>query len=118
MSEIKPNGCKKYYKHHGAEVGKAYSYMYIFEVGAFDRVQIKSGIPQITHSKKNVPTTFSHKYWIWFNVDKEDPRNLSHKSACLSTFRQDWEYCHRYKLKILLSSESIRHRAKVHKVMR
>ncbi len=40
-SEIKPNDCNKHYKRHGFDVDKAPNYMYIFEVGAFDRVQIK-----------------------------------------------------------------------------
>ncbi len=75
--------------------------MYIFEVGAYDRVHIKCKIPEFTHSKKNVTTTFTPKYWIWLNVDSEDSRGLSHKSACLRPFTPDWEYCKTYSLKNL-----------------
>ncbi len=39
--EITPNDCKKHYKRHGFDEVKAPNYMYIFEIGAFDRVQIK-----------------------------------------------------------------------------
>ncbi len=73
--------------------------MYIFEVRAFNRVQIKCRIPEFTHAKKSVPTTFSPKYWIWLNVSRDDPRGLSHKSACQRPFTLEWEYCKKYNLK-------------------
>ncbi len=72
--------------------------MYIFKVSAFDRVQIKCKLPEYTHARRKVPTTFTPKYWIWLKVDKDDPRGLSHRSSCPCSFTSDWEYCHRHGL--------------------
>ncbi len=67
--------------------------MYIFEVGVIERVIIKSKLPEHTHTEKNVPTTYSPKVWVWLNVDRDDPRGLSHKSAYPHLFTPEWEYC-------------------------
>ncbi len=97
-SEIQPNDCKKHYLCHGFIEQKAPNYIYIYRVGAFDRVQIKCKAPEYTHARRNVPTTYTPKYWIWLNVDRDDPRGLSHRSACPHPFTPKWEYCKKYGL--------------------
>ncbi len=100
-NEIKPNDYKKRYLRHEFDEVKAPNYMYIFKVGAFDRVQTKCKILEFTLTKKKVPTTFTTKYWIWLNVDRDDPRGLSYKSTCPHPFTPLWEYCKKYRLKYL-----------------
>ncbi len=85
--------------------------MYIFEVGTFDLVQIKCKLPEFTHTKRNIPTTYSTKYWIWIHVDRDDPRCLSHKRACPCPFTPEWEYCKKYNFKSL--TELKEHQVKV-----
>ncbi len=79
---MKPNDCKRHYVCHG--------------FGAFDRVQIKCKIPEYTNVRRKVPTTYTPKYWIWFNVDRDDPRGLSHRNACPRPFTPHWDYCKKH----------------------
>ncbi len=58
LSEIKPNDCKKHYLRHGFDEQKAPNYMYIYRVGAFNKVQIKCKAPEYTHARRKVPTTY------------------------------------------------------------
>ncbi len=92
-SEIKPNDCKRHYICHGFDDEKAPNHMYIFKVGAFDRLQIKCKLPEYTQARRKVPTAYTPKYWIWLNVVRDDPRGLSHRSACPRPFTPDWDYC-------------------------
>ncbi len=36
--------------------------------------------------------------WIWLNVDRDDPRGLSHRSTSPHPFTPEWEYCKKYGL--------------------
>ncbi len=80
--------------------------MYIFKVGAFDRVKIKCKLPEYTHARRKVPTTYTPKYWIWLNVDKNDPRGLSDRSTCPCPFTPDWDYCKKHGLNNLAEMKS------------
>ncbi len=82
--------------------------MYIFKVSAFNKVQIKCKLSEYTHARRKVPTTYTPTYWIWLNVDRDDPRGLSHRSACPRPFTPDWDYCKKHGLNNLAEMNIIR----------
>ncbi len=73
-SESKDSDYLKDFKHHGFDYTKACNYMSIYKIGAINRVNIKLQYPEFTHTKTRKNTKYTLKYWIWLNVDKEDPR--------------------------------------------
>ncbi len=97
-SEIKPNDCKKHYLRHGFNEPEAPNYVYIYIVGAFDRIQIKiKPLNTVMPAGKFIPHIPQN--WIRLNVDNH--KGLSHRSACSRPFTFVWEYCKKYGINIL-----------------
>ncbi len=80
-SESKDCDCLKHFKLHGFDDTKARNYMNIYKIGAINRVNIKLQYPEFTHPEIRKTTTYTPEYWIWLNVDKEDPRGPHHKNS-------------------------------------
>ncbi len=74
--------CLKHFKCHGFDDTKALNYMSIYKIGAIKRVNIKTQYTEFTHTELRKTTTYTPKYWIWLNVDKDDPRELCHNNSC------------------------------------
>ncbi len=73
--------------------------MNIYKVAAIHRVNIKLQYTEFTHTEVRKTTIYTPKYWIWLNVDTEDPRGPHHKNSCLRPFTTNWEYCVNHNLK-------------------
>ncbi len=100
-SESKDSDCLKHFKCHGFDDTKAQSYMIIYKVAAIHRVNIKLQYPGFTQTKVRKTTTYTPKYWIWLNMEKEYPRGAHHKNSCPRPFTTKWQYCVNHNLKNL-----------------
>ncbi len=80
-SESKDSDGLKHFKRHGFDGTKA--------------------CLEFTDTEIRKTTTYTPIYWIWLNVDKEDPRGPQHKNSFLRPFTTNWEYCVNRNLKNL-----------------